>query len=186
MTNVAKILPIENIYECSWGSVLDGWWHRIKVECQYVALVSVNLRVIFVARNISLYSLKENFMRLTPTPPEVLESLMAHPSSNWCWRKMLLRDHECEGRLTWEHAMLHAGKRVNEVWAIIRICAKAHSVDQFQDCGILNKEINHWIAMNRIKNWDGVERKYPRTSWRREFQYLNGLYVPLIPFAELS
>ena len=115
-------------------------------------------------------------MRSIPTPPEMLAELMALPISNVCWRRLLLRDHECQGRLTWEHAILHAGKRVNEVWAIIRLCAWAHEVDQFQDAGGMVKNINRWIALGRITDWEQVEAKYPRTSWRQDIRYLDTLY----------
>lgn len=58
-------------------------------------------------------------------------------------------EHECGGRLTREHAVIHSGRQVNEEWAIISICAKAHSVDEYQDGGELDKNKNMWIALNR-------------------------------------
>lgn len=58
-------------------------------------------------------------------------------------------NHQCEGRITWEHAIIYAGKQLNEKWAIVPLCAKAHSVDQFQDGGDLDKDKNVWIALNR-------------------------------------
>jgi len=115
-------------------------------------------------------------MNSNPTPPEILEELMLHPLANVCWRWLLLRDHECGGRLTWEHALTHGGRRVNEAWAIIRICEKAHSLGAYQDCGILDKNVNRWIAFSRIEDWEAVEERYPRTSWRRDFRWLVGLY----------
>lgn len=56
---------------------------------------------------------------------------------------------ECKGRITWEHTLIYAGKQIDEAWAIIPLCAYHHEVDQFQDCGDLDKEINVWIALNR-------------------------------------
>lgn len=55
----------------------------------------------------------------------------------------------CEGRITLEHALTYAGKQIDEPWAIIKICARHHSVDQYQDRGLLNKEINVWVALNK-------------------------------------
>ena len=115
-------------------------------------------------------------MKSIPTPPEVLQELMSLPYSNKCWRNLLLHDHQCQGRLTWEHAILHAGKRVNETWAIVRLCAWAHEVDEWQDGGGMNKAINRWIALGRITDWEAVESKYPRTSWRQDLRYLDTLY----------
>lgn len=115
-------------------------------------------------------------MRSEPTPPWMLEALREHPLYHVCWRRYLLRDHVCQGRITTEHAITHAGRRVNELWALVRICAWAHEVDQFQDGGGMIKNINRWIAFGRITNWEEVERKYPRTTWRQDFRYLTGLY----------
>ena len=115
-------------------------------------------------------------MRSEPTPPAMLAELNAHPMAQRCWRNHLLHDHECQGRLTWEHAVTHAGRRVNEVWAIVRICAYAHEVDQFQDGGGMVKEINRWIAFSRIENWGAVLAKYPRTSWPHDYWYLKRKY----------
>lgn len=115
-------------------------------------------------------------MRSEPTPPEMLEELMADPMANVCWRAWFFKDHKCAGRLTWEHAFTHAGKRVNEVWAIIRLCEYAHSLGAFMDTGILNKEINRCIGYRRITDWDAVEKKYPRTNWRQEYKYLTTKY----------
>lgn len=55
----------------------------------------------------------------------------------------------CAGRITWEHALIYAGKQIDEPWAIIKICARHHSVDQYQDCGLLDKEKNVWVSLNR-------------------------------------
>lgn len=62
--------------------------------------------------------------------------------------------HECEGRITWEHAIIHAGKSLQEEWSIIAICEKAHAVDHFQDAGTMCKEVNEWIAYCRATDED--------------------------------
>jgi hypothetical protein len=59
------------------------------------------------------------------------------------------QNEDCSGRITWEHALIYAGKQIDEVWAIIHLCAYHHEVDEFQDGGGLDKEINVWIALNR-------------------------------------
>ncbi len=59
---------------------------------------------------------------------------------------------ECNGRITWEHAIIYAGRQLNEKWAIIPLCAYHHSVDQHQDGDGLNKELNIAIALNRATN----------------------------------
>lgn len=56
---------------------------------------------------------------------------------------------DCAGRITKEHAIYYKGSQLQEEWAILDICAFHHGVDQFQDCGNLNKEKHIWIALNR-------------------------------------
>lgn len=70
------------------------------------------------------------------------------PYYRFCAREGLL-GHECAGRITWEHAIYQGGKQVQQRWAIIPLCAKAHNVDEWQDCGDLDKEVNVWLALNR-------------------------------------
>lgn len=74
-----------------------------------------------------------------------------------CARK---QDGGCKGRITWEHALIYAGRQIDEVWAIIKLCAYHHGVDEFQDCGDLQKEKNVWIALNRAT--DDELRKYSK------------------------
>lgn len=116
-------------------------------------------------------------MRGIPAP--LYERITADPDSQYCLRFYALHDHQCLGRITFEHAIIYAHQQVNEFWAITPICAWAHSVDQFQDGGGLDKEINEWIALSRIKDWNDVENKYPRNSFRQRLTYLQekfGIY----------
>lgn len=62
--------------------------------------------------------------------------------------------HTCDGRITWEHAARFAGRQVQKKWAIVSLCAKGHAVDQFQDGGDLDKEVNMWIALNQASDED--------------------------------
>ena len=55
----------------------------------------------------------------------------------------------CAGRLTKEHAIIYAGKQLQEEWSILDICEFHHGVNNFQDRGNLNKEKHIWIALNR-------------------------------------
>ncbi len=55
----------------------------------------------------------------------------------------------CAGRITIDHAIIYAGRQLDELWALIPICAKHHDVDQFQGDGNLNREKHTWIALNR-------------------------------------
>lgn len=81
---------------------------------------------------------------MRPVSPKVRAQLLLEPDI--CAR---INDGGCGGRITWEHALTHAGKQIDAVWAIIKLCERHHSVNSFQDGGDLNKEKNVWIALNR-------------------------------------
>lgn len=83
-------------------------------------------------------------MRKIPT--EVLAEITSDPYYRVCARAI---DGGCGGRLTLEHVIVFAGRQLNAKWAIIPLCAKHHSVLQYQDTGLLDKRINTSIALNR-------------------------------------
>lgn len=56
---------------------------------------------------------------------------------------------DCKGRVTKEHAVIYAGKQLQEEWAILDICEYHHGVNNYQDRGHLNKQKHLWIALNR-------------------------------------
>lgn len=62
---------------------------------------------------------------------------------------MRASEGNCSGRLTKEHAIIYAGKQLQEEWAILDICEYHHGVNNFQDRGDLRKEKHVWIALNR-------------------------------------
>ena len=84
-------------------------------------------------------------------------------------------DHECEGRITMEHAILHSGKRLQKKWAIVAICARAHEVDEFQDAGTMDKDLNIWCALNRATDSELKEISKCK-DWIRERDRLNDVY----------
>lgn len=92
-----------------------------------------------------------------------------------CMRRSILNDHICKGRLgTREHAWIYGGSQIDEWWAILLLCAYSHSVDQYQDGGILNKEINEWLSLWKVK--EGDLDKYPRKDWKQRKFYLEKKY----------
>lgn len=105
------------------------------------------------------------------------------PIMSVCSRKGL-HDHICEGRITWEHALIYAGRRVNGRPFIIPLCAKAHSVDEFQDGGDMNKEINVWVALNRATEHE-LTRISKAVNYMQQRAFLNAKYgvwvQPVLP-----
>ena len=61
------------------------------------------------------------------------------------------REHEgtCRGNMTWEHAIIHAGRQLDEAWAIIILCEYHHAVNNYQDRGDLKKELNVYYALEQ-------------------------------------
>lgn len=107
--------------------------------------------------------------------PELKTLLLSDSDYKKCLRQVWLQDHVCRGRITWEHAIIYKGQQLNERWAIIPICAYAHSVDKWQDSGILNKEINEWIAINRATD-EELQAVSKAVNYKQKREYLNGKY----------
>ena len=90
-----------------------------------------------------------------PIPPKLRRELNEDPYYKTCARA----DESCQGRITFEHAVLYAGRQVQERWAIIPLCEWHHL-----GRGLV-KRINIEIAMKRATADD--RSKYPRLKWKR-------------------
>lgn len=101
--------------------------------------------------------------------------MAADPYYKTCARKDTFEDHECQGRITWEHVIIHAGKQLQAKWAIIPICEWAHSVGAHQDGGDLDKEKNQYIAINRATD-EELEAVSGAMDYQRLKKYLNKKY----------
>lgn len=109
--------------------------------------------------------------------PKTLRDEMAlEPYYHRCARVEMFNDHTCTpdpltGRLIeWEHAFIYAGEQINEKWAIIPLCFRTHRG------GMLNKNMNHFIALSRATPED--LEKYPRTDWKQLYLHLAQEYLP--------
>lgn len=109
---------------------------------------------------------------MRPISAPVKRLLDARPDV--CQRRLVFRDHDCQGRLTREHALIYGGRQVDEGFAIIKICAWAHDVDEFQDAGNCDKEKNVYIALSQATEDDF--NRYPKADWRRRLEYLQGKF----------
>lgn len=85
------------------------------------------------------------------------------------------KGHECGGRVTWEHTMMFAGKKIQIKVFIIALCARGHEVDQYQDGGTMNKEMNVWVALNRADE-EQLEVLSKAEDLIQKRDYLNGKY----------
>jgi hypothetical protein len=102
---------------------------------------------------------------MTPIPIPLRHKLSNDPYYKICARK----NEDCDGRITWEHAFIYAGRQVQEEWAIIPLCVHHHLGTG------LNKEINHLIALLRA-DLDDISARMPRFDWRKRLAYLESEY----------
>jgi len=89
-----------------------------------------------------------------------------------CARKS---DGNCNGRITFEHAIIYAGQQLNKKWAIIPLCEAHHAVNRHQDGKLLNKEINICIALNRASESE-LKQISKVINYKRERDRLNQKY----------
>lgn len=116
-------------------------------------------------------------------PPKVRRSLAENPYYRCCARRAALRDHECRANplngqlIEWEHALIHAGKQVQEEWAIVPICWWAHSGPG------LEKEKNVWIALNRATDEQllRMSKAVNYIAMRERLNFKYGEYSPAAP-----
>lgn len=99
---------------------------------------------------------------MRPIPQELRDEMAADPYYAKCARA----DSTCDGRITWEHAWIYAGKQINEPWAILPICEYHHAVNMYQDGGDLDKQINQRLSLARATDEDLA--KYPRKDWKQQ------------------
>jgi hypothetical protein len=109
---------------------------------------------------------------MSPIPPRLLKDILADPYYKFCSRE---KDGNCKGRITLEHAIIFAGKQLQEKWSIIPLCAYHHAVDEFQDGGDLQKEKNVWIALNRATDKE-LLKVSKAVDYVRKREVLNNKY----------
>lgn len=94
-------------------------------------------------------------------------------------REQICARHEegtCRGNLTWEHAIIHAGRQLDEAWAIVILCEYHHAVNNYQDGGDLNKEMNIMFALNQATD-EELKRVSKAIDYIKLRERLNNLYL---------
>lgn len=110
-------------------------------------------------------------------PPKLRMDLTEDPNYRTCMRKTLLDDHECERDpmkrfqpVEWEHVVIFGGKQVQKRWAVISICFLVHRG------GLMDKQKNLWIALNRASDEELKEVSSPAMDYMFERERLNTIY----------
>lgn len=114
-------------------------------------------------------------------PAKLKKEMLADPEYKVC---SLLGHHECGGRITLEHAIIFAGRQVQERWAIIPVCAAGQDVDHYQDSHRMDKEMNRWVALNRATD-DELRAISRATDYIRERARLNEKYGRYMRFIQV-
>lgn len=92
------------------------------------------------------------------------------------WVCMLAEYHTCAGRLTNEHALYNANKKVQKKHAIIKLCAGGHGVDQYQDAPTqVPKDMREWVALSRSTQ-EELHSLSKATSAFQRLKYLETKY----------
>lgn len=109
-------------------------------------------------------------------PPKLRAEMSEDPFYQRCARKVLLDDHECERDplkpwqvVEWEHVETFGGSQIQSKAFIIPICWLTHRG------GLLDKEINLWIALNRASD-EELKSLSKSTDYLFERERLNGIY----------
>lgn len=104
-------------------------------------------------------------------PKKLLAELLQDPFYKTCARK----GKDCDGRITFEHALIFAGKQIQERFAIIPLCTYHHAVNEYQDGGDLNKKMNVWIALSRATP-EELEKYSKARNLKRELAALSSIF----------
>lgn len=70
------------------------------------------------------------------------------------YHKCILASAECQGRITWQHAVIYAGRQIQRQWAILPMCWRHHLGDLHD--GTRDRK----IALKRATNAD--KKEFPR------------------------
>lgn len=110
---------------------------------------------------------------MRPIPQKLRNRISEDPYYETCSRS---EDGDCDGRITIEHAIIYAGRQLNELWALIPLCTWHHAVNEHQDGGSLDKSKNEWIALCRASD-EELMAISKVVDYKQKRDYLNTIYA---------
>jgi hypothetical protein len=91
-------------------------------------------------------------------PSKVLKEILSDPIYKTCVKK----GHDCNGRITFEHAWQYSGKSIQEKWAIMPLCWYHHLGNG------LDKHFNYWWTLSRANIEDLCRRMLRKNIWKNQ------------------
>lgn len=92
-----------------------------------------------------------------PIPQKMRDQLGADPFMKSC-----IVANGCAGRVEFDHSFSYAGRRINELWAILPVCTKHnHGVTREVQAArekYLRERLTHFNV------WEDARSKYPRSK----------------------
>lgn len=121
---------------------------------------------------------------MTPIPPRLRKDLANDPFYKHC---ALADYHECGGRVTWEHALIFAGRQIQRRYAIVPVCEAGQEVGAYQDAHTMDKQMNIWVALNRATDEEltAISRAIDYRAKRARLNAIYGWYREPVPLASV-
>lgn len=105
---------------------------------------------------------------MRPISPHVRKRLAADPRMKVCALAPVQNLYEkCEGRVTWHHTIIYAGRQCDEPWAIQPACVHHHKMVESDPAVKMAFEA---AAMKLATEEDLA--KYPRRDWQQFRKHL--------------
>lgn len=114
-------------------------------------------------------------------PLKLRKELSGDPEYKIC---ALQQYDNCDGYITWEHAIIYANKQLQERWAIVPLCERHHGVNTYMDAHTLDKDRNIWVALNRatVEELKAISKVIDYIRYRLVLNTRFGVYKsPYIP-----
>lgn len=76
-------------------------------------------------------------------------------------------------QVEWHHALIYAGRQINEPYAIVPLCVKCHRGNN----GTIYHDVKEKCELETIKNGlQDLKIKYPKFDWTKRLQFLTNRY----------
>ncbi len=94
----------------------------------------------------------------SPIPVAIREQLQDDPFMSRC----IFDNLQCGGRVEWHHAFTYAGKRQNEPWSLIPLCADFHHKEESRFRPFIKAVMQ--LRMSQFCEKDDFLAKYPKSD----------------------